>query len=183
MFRTNLLVILSILITLTAFGCGTPQKPVEQPASVVEPPTPKPLAPVKLPVATLPDGFKVTLEMAETEDEVMQGLMFRSHLPEDRGMLFLFHTSRVPSFWMKNTLIPLDIIFLDPDGTVVDIAFNARPCKAEPCPQYVPKGPAQAVLEVGAGVAEAHGVTTGSRIGFQRVKGYPVEESSAGTDE
>ncbi len=76
-------------------------------------------------------------------------------------MLFLLTEERFPSFWMKNTLIPLDIIYLDGQGVVVDVTHDAQPCKTEPCPQYVTKAPALAVLELAAGSARAHGVTWG----------------------
>ncbi len=99
--------------------------------------------------------------------------MFRPHLADNRGMLFLFKRERVPSFWMKNTLIPLDIIFLDPAGRVVDIAADAHPCTGEPCPQYLPRGSALAVLEINGGAATAHKIEIGSVIRFQRVPDYP----------
>jgi len=163
-----------ILTALLVAGCGAPPSSAPQPTPDVTRPAPKPIEPVELPTAVLPDGFELILELAQTSNEISQGLMFRSHLPENRGMLFLFHTERVPSFWMKNTLIPLDIIFLGPDGTVVDIAVDARPCRAEPCPQYVSKSPARAVLEVGAGVAKAHGIEVGTKLAFNRVSGFPL---------
>jgi uncharacterized membrane protein (UPF0127 family) len=127
-----------------------------------------------LPRAVLPDGFAVTLELAQSPEEISQGLMFRASLAEDRGMLFLFEEPRMPSFWMKNTLIPLDIVFLDGDGTVVDVAHDARPCPAEPCPHYVSARPALATLELAAGSARAHGIVAGARIRFERVPGYPL---------
>jgi uncharacterized membrane protein (UPF0127 family) len=129
---------------------------------------------VPLPQAILPDGFIVKLELATTPEEISTGLMFRPSLPENQGMLFLFDQPRLPSFWMKNTLIPLDLVFLDPTGAVVDVIANVQPCAAEPCPNYPPSGPAQAVLEIGAGVAALHGLENGAFIQFERVPGYPV---------
>jgi uncharacterized membrane protein (UPF0127 family) len=130
----------------------------------------------RLPTATLTDGQVVTLELALTPEEIGQGLMFRPHLPEDRGMLFVFQVERVPSFWMKDTLIPLDLIFLDRNGVVVEIIANAQPCAVEPCPQYIPTKPAKAVLEINAGGAERHGLTAGDQLTFDRVEGYPVTD-------
>ena len=91
-------------------------------------------------------------------------------------MLFLFEVERVPSFWMKNTMIPLDLVFLRGDGVVVDIIEHAQPCAAEPCPQYIPSAPARAVLEVASGFAARHGLSAGDTIEFERVPGYPRQE-------
>jgi uncharacterized membrane protein (UPF0127 family) len=129
---------------------------------------------VELPRATLADGSTVTLEIASTPEEISRGLMFRPSLAADRGMLFLFGHERLPSFWMKNTLIALDIIFLDSTGTIVDLVIDAQPCKVEPCPQYVPKLPAAAVLEVPGGTAAQHGIAEGQKITFERVGDYPL---------
>jgi uncharacterized membrane protein (UPF0127 family) len=129
---------------------------------------------VPLPQAALPDGFMVNLELAETPEEIANGLMFRPSLPENRGMLFLFDEPRYPAFWMKNMLIPLDLVYLDGSGTIVDIIANVQPCAAEPCPNYPPSSPALAVLEIVAGGAAAHSLEVGSTIAFDRVSGYPV---------
>ena len=129
-----------------------------------------------LPTAALPDGTTISLELALTPEEIGQGLMFRPSLPDDRGMLFLFEVERVPSFWMKNTMIPLDLIFLGGDGTVVEIIDNAQPCVAEPCPHYIPATPSRAVLEVAAGVAGQHGLVAGDPIVFERVPGFPITQ-------
>ena len=130
------------------------------------------------PQATLPDGFVVDLELALTPEETANGLMFRPSLPENRGMIFIFDQARRPAFWMKNTLIPLDLVFLDGGGTVVDLIADVPPCAADPCPNYPPSQPALAVLEIGAGVAAKHGLEIGSTITFERVAGYPVKGES-----
>lgn len=122
------------------------------------------------PVAVLPDGTRIQLELAVTPAEHERGLMFRPHLASDRGMLFLFDQPLVPDFWMKNTLIPLDMVFIGSGGVVVDIAADVQPCRAEPCPQYSPRADCTAVLEVGAGTAAAHGVVRGAHLTFTGVK-------------
>jgi uncharacterized membrane protein (UPF0127 family) len=127
-----------------------------------------------LPSATLPDGSKITLELAVTNEEIAQGLMFRPSLPEDRGMLFLFQQDRFPSFWMKNTIIPLDLVFLDRTGRVVDVIEDARPCAADPCPQYIPNAPARAVLELTVGSVQRHALKPDDQLQFERVEGYPL---------
>lgn len=133
----------------------------------------------ELPTATLPDSYEITLELAITREEITQGLMFRPKMAANRGMLFLFKRERTPSFWMKNTLIPLDIIFLDSRGKVVDISPDARPCTVDPCPQFIPKGPAAAVLELNSGSAAAHHLVAGAQITFQRLPAFPKPEETA----
>lgn len=132
-----------------------------------------------LPLAVLPDGFEVRLELAVTPQEVAEGLMYRVSLPEDRGMLFLFERQRYPSFYMKNTLIPLDIIFLTATGSVVDVVENAPPCAADPCPTYSPRDPVLAVLELAAGTARSHGIERGAVITFDRIPGYPRDNEES----
>lgn len=162
------------LVFITLIGCSdSPQDPATLSVSADPPATQKMVRP--LPEAVLPDGNRLTLELALTQDEISQGLMFRNSLPNDRGMLFIFREERVPSFWMKNTLIPLDMVFLSADGVIVDVIHNALPCKTDPCPQYVPRTQALAVLEVAAGVAESQSLDEGVSLKFERVPGYPRE--------
>lgn len=167
-------IILAAVLFTAALGCGAP------PADRSEAPPPPVATEMSrqsrsLPVAVTPSGHRLTLELAMTQEEIQQGLMFRSVLPADRGMLFLFGHPRIPSFWMKNTFVPLDMVFLDQEGTVVDLILDARPCPDDPCPQYIPKTQAKAVLEVAAGVASAQGLAIGSRLHFEGVPGYPVK--------
>lgn len=163
------------LALLLALGCSAQ---TESAASAATSTTATPVAILAAPVAILPDDAAIHLELAVTPEETASGLMFRPTLPRDRGMLFLFPADRVPAFWMKNTLIPLDLVFLDRSGKVVDLIEDVQPCAAEPCPQYLPDHPARAVLEIGAGVAAEHHVAVGDTIRFEHVEGYPVQEQS-----
>jgi len=86
----------------------------------------------------------------------------------------VFRETRELSFWMKNTWIPLDIVFLDERGTVVHAETNAQPCASEPCPRYLSGAPARAVLELVAGSALRHGLGEGARVRFVGVPGYPL---------
>jgi uncharacterized membrane protein (UPF0127 family) len=129
---------------------------------------------IKLPQAALPDGFLVNLELATTPEETTTGLMFRPALAADRGMLLLWPEERLATIWMMNVLIPLDIVFLDNAGEVVELVANAQPCSAEPCPRFRSSRPSRAVLELAAGSAAAHALEVGSRIEFERVSGFPV---------
>jgi uncharacterized membrane protein (UPF0127 family) len=166
MIRVQFSFVAALLVTT---ACAQPAQISAPDAGADLPP-----APVPLPQAVFPDGFAVDLELALTPEEISNGLMFRPSLPEDRGMLFLFDQPRLPTFWMKNTLIPLDLVFLDGNGAVVDVVADVQPCASEPCPNYPPSSPAQAVLEINAGSAAAHGIEVGSTIAFDRVSGYPV---------
>jgi uncharacterized protein len=105
------------------------------------------------------DCFQV--EIADSTGERTKGLMYREYLQQDHGMLFIFDEPDVHRFWMKNTLIPLDIIWLDGNGTVVYISENTQPCKAMPCPSYGPSVPAKYVLEINSGLAKEKGIAGG----------------------
>ncbi len=125
------------------------------------------------PTVRLPDGFEVRLELALTPEEHERGLMFRPRLRPDHGMLFLFAETSYQSFWMKNTLIKLDLVFLDEKGTVVDVIPEALPCTSDPCPQYTSRAPARAVLELAGGAAVVHRIGPGATLRFARVPDYP----------
>jgi len=103
--------------------------------------------------------FKV--EIADDEPERQRGLMFRESLARDRGMLFQFEESGPRSFWMRNTYIPLDIIYIAPDGKIVSIARNTTPFSEVPIPS---EGPANGVLEINGGQAAELGVEPGDTV-------------------
>lgn len=105
----------------------------------------------------------VHVEISDNPQKLEQGLMFRESLPEDDGMLFVFPQSGNYAFWMKNTLIPLDAVYLDANGTIVDI-IQMEPCISDPCPNYVPDAEARYVLEVNKGFSERHGIAIGDRV-------------------
>lgn len=101
--------------------------------------------------------YVVTAEVARTQEERAQGLMYREQLGEDAGMLFIFPDNSVRGFWMQNTYIPLDIAFLDPSFRVVDIQ-QMEPMTTE---QHTGRAPFSYALEVNQGWFEAHGVRVG----------------------
>lgn len=125
------------------------------------------------PACIFPDGTTIRLELADTEAGRIEGLMFRDFLAEDAGMLFIFEREGLWPFWMKNTFIPLDMIWLDSNGVIVDIRANVQPCRLDPCPSYWPRSAARAMLEINAGLAAKHGLKSGNRLGFRQVVGYP----------
>jgi uncharacterized membrane protein (UPF0127 family) len=126
------------------------------------------------PRVIFPDGFAVQVEVAADDPTREQGLMFRDRMAEDRGMIFLFPASGVYPFWMKNTIIALDMIWIDDARRVVSVAHDVPPCKADPCPSYPPAGAARYVLETAAGVAKKHRVETGSALKFEGLDNVPV---------
>jgi uncharacterized membrane protein (UPF0127 family) len=108
----------------------------------------------------------VRVELARTEAERARGLMFRTSLDPDAGMLFVFEESANHGFWMQNTYIPLDMIFIDEAGRIVGIVENATPRSLEIREVGVPS---RYVLEVNGGWSAAHGVRTGDRVRFENV--------------
>ncbi len=125
-------------------------------------------------VFSTPGGPKrVLLEVVSTETERNRGLMFRTHLDEGRGMFFVFEEPGQPAFWMKNTYLSLDILFLSTEGTVVDLLERLPPCPMEPCPRYAPRSPVRYVLEVAGGFVAHHVVRKGDRIRLENVPGVP----------
>jgi uncharacterized membrane protein (UPF0127 family) len=108
----------------------------------------------------------VIVAIADSPAERSRGLMYVQNLPMDDGMLFIFETEEVQSFWMRNTLIPLDMIFIKSDKTVVGVVANAEPLTLTP--RTVGK-PSLYVLEVNGGWAAAHGVTEGSTVRFEGI--------------
>lgn len=114
--------------------------------------------------ATVQIGSKVyTVEVAQTAEEKMKGLMGRRSLPENRGMLFLFEPPQAQGFWMKNTLIPLDIIFIAEDGRIESF-HTMQPCVADPCPIYPSRGRIRYALEVNAGEVRKHKFSVGDAV-------------------
>ncbi len=106
----------------------------------------------------------LTVEIAETKDEKLQGLMYRETMPVNQGMLFVYPQERRLSVWMKNTLIPLDILFLSGSGEIVSMHRNVQPCSQLPCQYYHSKQMAQYILELNAGVVDANHIATGHRL-------------------
>ena len=120
------------------------------------------LAPLEIRSATGTHRF--TVEVARSPDEQAQGLMFRTSLAADEGMIFPFPRPRVASFWMRNTLIPLDMIFIRADGTIARIAANTVPHSEE----SVSSGePVAAVLEIKGGRSAELGLSEGDRVSWQ----------------
>lgn len=104
------------------------------------------------------------VEVAKTAAQRERGLMYRAQLPKDGGMLFIFNKQGIYPFWMKNTLIPLDIIWINEENKITSITFGAQPCKSLMCPSIVPSGVAKYVLELNAGTCEKIGLGVGDYL-------------------
>jgi uncharacterized membrane protein (UPF0127 family) len=110
---------------------------------------------------------EIDIEIAETPYERETGLMYRKSMQEDQGMLFIFENEQPRSFYMKNTLISLDILFINQDLEVVSIARNTEPLNDS----GIPSGyPARYVLEVNAGLSDQWGIQEGDLISFDKSK-------------
>jgi len=104
------------------------------------------------------------VELAITNAQREKGLMHRKELDKNKGMLFVFDKEGIYPFWMKNTLIPLDIIWIDSNSKVVFISQNVQPCKSLICPSILPAGPAKYVLEINAGKVKEIGLEVGDEL-------------------
>ncbi len=101
------------------------------------------------------DGHRYTVEIADTEEERARGLMFRDHLDADKGMLFIHEVEQPQAYWMKNTRIPLDILYFDNARKLVKQQRDVPPCSlGDGCPPYPSDVPARYVLELNAGQAD-----------------------------
>ena len=109
----------------------------------------------------LPSGIQLAVAVADTPPTRARGLMFRESLGDVEGVLFVFDEADRHAFWMRNTLLPLDIAWLDDDGRVVTIAAEVQPCRLPPCPRFRPSAPVRYVLETVAGRLRREGVDEG----------------------
>ncbi len=158
----------AVLLLACAFACAQ--------RVAVPPPAPAATAAsdVDSPRIILPDKSVITVEVAANDELRAQGLMYRDHLADDRGMIFLFPQAGEYPFWMKNTLIPLDMIWSDANHRIVHIAHDVPPCKADPCPNYPPHAEASSVLELAAGVAAKHHLAEGNTLKFEGMNNVDV---------
>jgi uncharacterized protein len=116
-----------------------------------------------LEIASKTGVHSFSVEVVATDAEREKGLMYRRELPEGRGMLFDFQTEQPVAFWMKNTYIPLDMIFIRKDGRILRIAENTEPFSERLVPSG---GPVLAVLEVIGGTARKLGLAPGDRVSY-----------------
>ncbi len=118
---------------------------------------------IGLSIVTADGTHDYRVELAITGPEQAEGLMFRQEMAPDRGMLFPFDPARPAAFWMRNTYLPLDMIFIAPDGTIESIAADTTPLAEQ---SYRSQGPVKAVLELNAGEAARIGAKAGDRVEY-----------------
>jgi uncharacterized membrane protein (UPF0127 family) len=153
-----------LLLVVGACSSGPRRDPPEGQIASQAPQTPR--ARPTVVIATPKGDVSVTVEVVATEAKIELGMMYREHLPPDAGMLFLMGKVRDWGFYMKNTLIPLDMIFITSEMTIAGIVPNAVPHDENTRQVGVPS---LYVLEVNGGWAAAHQVTAGARVRFENV--------------
>ena len=165
----------ALATTATPTLAPTPTRAPTPTAALAETPTPDPLAHFAPPdpvegvgevLEALIAGRLFQLEVARTPSERARGLMERANLPQEDAMLFVFESEEYRSFWMKNTLIPLDILFLDARGVVVDVQTMYPQTEATDgaLKVYRSAQPARYALEMNAGLAESLGIAPGTQV-------------------
>jgi uncharacterized protein len=145
------------LVALTLAACADGAEPVHGAAAT----------PIHVRIRTAGGTIELeNLEVARTPEAWAGGLMGRAYLPEDGGMVFLFHGQTRAAFWMKDTLIPLSILFWQGDGRIIDI-LDMSPCRADPCPVYRASAPYVGAIEMNRGAFERLGVEVGDTLGYR----------------
>ena len=122
------------------------------------------------PRVVLEGGAEIRVEVVADPESRAQGLMYRPSLSPDRGMLFIFPETGFYPFWMKNTLIPLDMIWIDESLQIVSVARQVPPCQADPCDSHSPSGNARYVLELAGGRAAQLGVEPGQSVRLEGIE-------------
>ncbi len=145
----------AVFILLLLFPCSTEAGTDQAPSGLIP--------------ITLPGGAIIHAELADTPQKRAEGLMYRTHLGADRGMLFTFLQAQPWTFWMKNTKIPLDIIWMNDKKQIVHIEPNVPICtrQDDSCPQYRPNDESLYVLELAGGRAESLKLQRGSKLQFK----------------
>ena len=168
-----------VLVILAA--CAQPHAPAPPPAPGTVAPGTSSLAPgtsapalTLQPHVTFPDGARIWVEVAADDPSREQGLMYRDRMAADRGMIFVFAANGDYPFWMKNTLIPLDMIWIDDQQRIAHIASDVPPCKADPCPNVPPNATARYVLETNAGIAAKHHLKNGDVLKISGLENVTV---------
>lgn len=159
MMRGYLLGAIAIAMVACSPGAGDAASQSTQSAPTVHPVSGLPVIALKVTSGSKVHNFRV--ELARTPQEQAKGLMFRTQMGPDEGMIFPFDPPRGASFWMRNTVIPLDLIFVGRDGRISNIAANAVPYDETP---LYSSGDAKAVLELIGGRAAQLGIKPGDRV-------------------
>lgn len=151
--------LLGLALTLASCSPNAREASAASTQSAVHPESGLKVVPLTITQAGKVHRFKV--EVAATPAEQQKGMMFRTRMGADEGMVFPFPQPREASFWMRNTVIPLDLIFVAPDGRIANIAANAVPYSES---HLTSAGPVKAVLELNGGRAAELGIVAGDRV-------------------
>lgn len=143
------------------------------PAAAQEVGSPQSLATTPLEIVTGEGVFVFDVEVARTREEMSKGLMFRTEMAENHGMIFHYSPPRLARIWMKNTYISLDILFINADGTILNIARNTTPFSLA---TISAAGSVAASLELNAGVVEAFGIESGDQVHHLLFGNFPDDE-------
>ncbi len=130
------------------------------PATLAKPADKKPLKTIHF----VQQDLDISVEIANTEAERETGLMNRASMPEKHGMLFVFQKLSRVSVWMKDTLMPLDVLFLDADGRIVSMFEHLSPCKKDPCEVYTFDQPGWYMLEINANLIKKYHLALGQQL-------------------
>ena len=149
--------LLALLAALSLAACAAPAVGAMERADG----QPQHLLTETLTVHTAKGARRFTVQVADSEETREVGLMFVRRMPDDRGMVFKFPQAGQQAFWMRNTFIPLDIIYIGPDGRIVSIAKRAKPQDETPLPSDLP---ANGVLEINGGLSDKLGIAVGDRV-------------------
>lgn len=157
--RVTILALAAVLTACSPGAGGAAPASTQTAAAARHPLSGLPVIPLTITRGERKLTFKV--EVAKTRDEQAQGLMFRQAMGADEGMIFPMDPPRGASFWMHNTVLPLDLIFIGPDGRISNIAADARPYDETPLNSV---GLVKGVLELNAGRAAALGIVPGDKV-------------------
>lgn len=157
-----------VALACAPFACAADRGAAPAPAG-----SPATRTAVTGPRVVMPNGTVLSVELALTDAEKAQGLMFRESMPRDAGMVFPFDGLEIRPFWMKNCHFPLDLVYATKDGTIVEVIKALPPCPPDPapCPNAIPKAKSDTVVEVNAGVADATGAVVGAKLRWVEIPG------------
>ncbi len=110
-----------------------------------------------------------TVDLSKNPIELEKGLMFVESMPELNGMLFIFPKSGIYPFWMKNTLIPLDIIWINENNQIIHISKQTPTCQVNPCPTFSSENESLYVLEINSGLSDKFNITVGDKVSFSKI--------------
>jgi uncharacterized membrane protein (UPF0127 family) len=170
--KVNLIIFLSLLLLSCGMVAPTESRPIEGAIASNQSENRGQMLPIT--ARAYINNQSIDLEVARTDQQQAMGLMFRTSQPRDRGMLFPFAEARPVGFWMKNVVIPLDMIFLR-DGIVQEVFVNVPPCQSDRCPVYGPRTPIDSVIELAGGRAKELGIKVGDKIQIE-----PIAPDSSG---